>query len=554
MRFHKSNIANIARVLAPLTLIPLFACFQPPVATPRTTVTQETNVRVEQNIKNKVDVLFMVDNSSSMDPMQLELRNRFSDFFTVFTQLAASGTYADMQIGVVTSDYGAGDTAEPGATSTSGCQASPGGQRGILQTGPSPVATNPPAGCMPPTGGVPFIKYAFSAGAPTTNLPNGTDATALINEFTCMASVGAGGCGFEHQLESVYQALRNTKENAGFLRSDALLTVVFVTNEDDGSAPPTAKFYEQTDDPMGTGMYGQYTTYRQTRFAVDCGGMAIPYGSNMDMTNLMGCAAAPNPMMDVNNAFDISRYISFFTLPAAQGGVKDDPQDVILVGIDGPETPFSTVVIDNTQPITPYHLCASPTLSTMCNFALQHSCENSAQPAFFADPAVRLNFVIDSVMNHRVTSICGDDPTKTPDFTDAMQKLAELISSQIGPGCLNSPVASRADGTPDCDVEDVTANPDGTTSIAEVASCAENSNMTPCWALNDLLGQYQMQGCVPPPGPAPASCKLPLSCQPVTNPVDMKQQLASISINRGGTPPPNNTTARVSCATIASSQ
>jgi hypothetical protein len=49
-----------------------------------------------------------------------------------------------------------------------------------------------------------------------------------------------------------------------------------------------------------------------------------------------------------------------------------------------------------------------------------------------------------------------------------MQQLGQLISSQIGPGCLKSPVASRADGTPDCEVEDVTANPDGTTSIAEI--------------------------------------------------------------------------------------
>ena len=119
-----------------------------------------------------------------------------------------------------------------------------------------------------------------------------------------------------------------------------------------------------------------------------------------------------------------------------------------------------------------------------------------------------------------------------------MQQLGELISSQIGPGCLNSPVASRADGTPDCEVEDVTANPDGTTSIIEIASCAENNNMPPCWQLNDLLSQYQMQGCVPPPGPPPVACKLPLSCQPVTNPVDSKQQLASMSINRGGNPAP----------------
>lgn len=537
---------KLVRMMAPLGLIPLFACLGPPVESPRTTVTQETNVRVEQNIKNKVDVLFMVDNSISMDPMQIELRARFGDFFKVFEDLAASGTYADMHIGVITSDFGAGDAGG------GGCDPYGGGQKGILQTLPSPKATNPPANCMPPTG-QPFISYAFTAGGtPVSNLPNGNDPTALVSEFTCMASVGAAGCGFEHQLESVYSALHNTKENAGFLRSDALLTVVFVTNEDDGSAPQVAKFYEQTTDPSGTSMYGQYTTYRQTRFAVECGGMDIPYG--MPTGLLTNCASKPNPMnTDASTAYDISRYINFFKLPAAQGGVKVDPQDVILVALDGPETPFQTILADPTKGQTPYQMCPSPMLSTNCIVALQHSCENTVQPGFFADPGVRMNAVVSSVTNHKISSICGDDLTKAPDFSNAMEQLGQLISSQIGPGCLNSPVANRADGTPDCTVEDVTANKDGTTSIVEIPSCAENGSMPPCWQLNDLLSQYTMQGCVAPPGPEPASCKLPLSCQPVVNPVDMKKQLASVSINRGGQPPPASTTARVSCATIASS-
>jgi hypothetical protein len=542
-----SRNRKLIRSVAPLALVPLCACFGPPVASPRTTVTQETNVRVQQNLKNKVDVLFMVDNSSSMDPMQLELRARFGDFFKVFEDLAASGTFADLHIGVVTSDYGAGDAGG------GGCDPYGGGQRGFLQTLPSPKAINPPANCMAPTG-APFISYKFNDGAPpTTNLPNGSDTTALVSEFTCMASVGAAGCGFEHQLESVYQALRNTKENAGFLRDDALLTVVFVTNEDDGSAPPQAKFYEQTNDPAGTNMYGQYATYRQTRFAVDCGGMQIPYG--MPVGPLTGCAAAPNPMnADPSTAFDISRYISFFTLAAAQGGVKVDPQDVILVGIDGPESPFETILYDPAQGNAPYHACPTPMLSQNCTEALQHSCENGPQPGFFADPPVRLNAVINSVMNHKVASICGDDLTKAPDYTNAMHQLGELIGGHLKPACINAPVANRADdGTPDCIVEDVTANPNGTTTTVEIPSCAENGNTTPCWQLDDLLAQYQMQGCVPPPGPAPPSCKLPLDCQPVTNPVDGKQQLASVSINRGGQMPPANTTARVSCATVASS-
>ena len=103
------------------------ACLNPPVESPTTTVVQDTPVRVPQNEQNQIDVLFMVDNSPSMDAMQTELKNHFSDFFAVFQDLATQGTYADLHIGVVTSDYGAGDS--PGG----GCAASPGGQNGLLQ-------------------------------------------------------------------------------------------------------------------------------------------------------------------------------------------------------------------------------------------------------------------------------------------------------------------------------------------------------------------------------------------------------------------------------------
>ncbi|HEY2745096.1 MAG TPA: hypothetical protein VGL86_10755 [Polyangia bacterium] len=542
-------MGNLARSAAPLLWLPLAACLSPPVASPRTTVTQESTGNFGQDIKSKVDILFMIDNSISMDPMQIELRQRFGDFFQVFQDLAdTDGTFADLHIGVVTSDYGAGDLAG------NGCDASPGGQRGLLQTIPSPKATNPPTGCLPPVG-KPYIAYAFgsgtAAGAPTTNLPNGTDAAALVDEFTCMASVGAAGCGFEHQLESVYAALHDhaDTDNAGFLRADALLAVVFVTNEDDGSAPPAAKFYENNGDTSGTTALGQFTTYRQTRFAVDCGAKPIPYGMPDDM--LTDCAPAPNPTADPSLAYDVSRYISFFTKPAALGGVKVDPNDVILVGIMGPTAPFQTrlIVPGSTQ----YQDCPSPMLSSSCLEALDHSCTNHVQPGFFADPAVRLAAVIGSAANQQISSICGDDVNATPDFTSAMKKVGELIGKALQPACINAPVASRRDGTPDCVVEDVTTNGDGSTHTAIIPSCAENGDAPPCWQLVDLLSQYQMQGCVVPPAMSPPSCKLPASCQPVTNPVDGTQQLASIAIDRGGVPAAANTAAHVDCATIASS-
>jgi hypothetical protein len=461
------------------------ACLSPPVNSPKSNVIQDTPVRVPQNSKNKVDVLFMIDNSSSMDAMQTQLKARFGDFFGVFADLAKSGTYADLQIGVVTSDFGAGDQ----DSVNGGCNRYSGGQHGYLQA----IGAAAAAGCMPPKNSLPYIQYAFdpNGGPPTSNLPAGQD---LVQTFTCMASVGATGCGFEHQLESVYSALKNNQQNAGFIRPDALLTVVFVTNEDDGSAASNAVFYEERAD---TNVYGAYDTYRQSRFAVECDGGLMPYTDNMGdgMPQLFNtCTAATNPMAtNTGRAYDLSRYETLFNQPLARGGIKTTANDVILVGIDGPEAPVQTVLVQkNTglgQQPNPKYVPCGPTLSDSCIMRLDHSCQNVATTqslAFFADPAVRLNAVINSAKFHKVASICGDDLTKEPDYSTALQALAQLISSQISPGCIAAPLTNLA--TPDCSVQDITENNDGTESPLRVPSCASNGNKAPCWKIEVKSG------------------------------------------------------------------
>jgi hypothetical protein len=236
--------------------------------------------------------------------------------------------------------------------------------------------------------------------------------------------------------------------------------------------------------------------------------------------------------------------INFYTKPAAQGGVKVDPNDVILVAITAPKDPVGVTI---TMP------CADQVNTPSCPI-LNHSCVAASDPThFFGDPAVRLSTVVSSAAHNNLTSICDTD------YTAAINALGDLIVSAIGAGCLNSPIANRADGTPDCVVTDVTANPDGSTTTKEVPSCAENNHTVPCWQEIDKLMQYTQQGCTPPGTPPPATCKLPPTCQPVTNPLDGKQQLVTISIDRGldatgvANPAPPGTTANVSCATIASS-
>ena len=46
----RSRTWKLVRLVAPIGLIPLFACLAPPVESPKTTVTQETSVRVEQSV------------------------------------------------------------------------------------------------------------------------------------------------------------------------------------------------------------------------------------------------------------------------------------------------------------------------------------------------------------------------------------------------------------------------------------------------------------------------------------------------------------------------
>src|SRR5438874_1411753 len=97
LRRSSSDSACAAEPTAATALagLALGSCNSPPLETPNTQVKQQTPIRVAQNLKNKVDVLFLIDNSNSMDAMQAELRMKFFQFFKVFSDLASQGTLAD---------------------------------------------------------------------------------------------------------------------------------------------------------------------------------------------------------------------------------------------------------------------------------------------------------------------------------------------------------------------------------------------------------------------------------------------------------------------------
>jgi hypothetical protein len=137
-----------------------------------------------------VDILFMIDNSGSMDEEQANLAANFGAFIDLIV-----ATRADFRIAIISSDMV--DPAQSGR----------------------------------------FLAKPNNPKILTANTPN------LKTIFSENAQLGTMGDGFEKGLAAIKAALSPPlidNENAGFLRPDAILAVVVLSDEEDCSHPPGA--------------------------------------------------------------------------------------------------------------------------------------------------------------------------------------------------------------------------------------------------------------------------------------------------------------------------
>jgi hypothetical protein len=207
----------------------------------------------------KIDLLFMLDNSSSTEPPRASLA-------TYFANLAVPLADYDLHIGFVTSDMGAGVFTPPSCDPI-------GGDQGMLQSQRN-GAICATAGLIDPNAR--FLSYtpAPDGGAPAVNFTG-----SLADAFACHAMIREGSCNFEHQLASVRAALDGCEipggctqpANEGFLRADSLLAVVMLTDEDDCSAPPDSTLFDPSDHTLDS-VLGPLTSYRCFEFGNLCGG------------------------------------------------------------------------------------------------------------------------------------------------------------------------------------------------------------------------------------------------------------------------------------------
>ena len=302
------------------------------------------------DINRKVDILFVIDDSPSMADKQANLKANFPNFINVLNTIA--GGLPDVHLGVVTSDLGSsgadGMTAPSiGGTAQGGCSGQ--GKAGALQTYGTTLVTGKYISDAPP---------AAAGGMRMTNY-TGTLAAA----FSAIASAGANGCGFEQHIEAAKRALQPTNTaNAGFLRSEAYLAVIFVADEDDCSMEHATLL--STD----TTQLGPLQSFRCTRYGITCD----TGGADENAMNQIGPKGACHSNENSQYLTKISDYVTFF-----KGLKPDDPTRVIMGGIVGVTTPVETEL-------------RAPSGSTTAIPALAHSCTytDSSNQAEVGDPAI----------------------------------------------------------------------------------------------------------------------------------------------------------------------
>jgi len=153
----------------------------------------------------KVDFLFVVDDSGSMAANQAQLLASFPGFIDAMRD-ALAGVVDSYHVGVITSDAYSGNA--PGCTAIGDLVTQTEGYNSSDQV------------CTPFADGNRFA----------------TENDDLEEVFPCMAQVGTSGSPIEQPVTALIASLDPSKSgpdgcNAGFLRDDAILVVVIVTDD-----------------------------------------------------------------------------------------------------------------------------------------------------------------------------------------------------------------------------------------------------------------------------------------------------------------------------------
>ncbi|MCA9680238.1 MAG: VWA domain-containing protein [Kofleriaceae bacterium] len=380
------------------------------------------NLSFTVDLNRNLDLLFVVDNSGSMEREQLQITENFKRMIEVLETLP--GGLPNIHLGVVSTDVGAGAscvTPSPGP--------------GVLRN----AAMVP--GCTPPSGR--YIEDVDDGNGGRARNYTG----ALDDTFACIATLGTDGCGFEQPLEALRLALSpSTTLNSGFLRDDAILAVVILSDEDDCSAFNPDLFTSNTD------VLGPRENFRCFEQGIECDGVD---------PHTEGVRENCVPRSDSPYITPIEEYVDFLR------GLKRSDNQLVVAGILGDASP---VRIGRNE---------------RNNLDVLRSCDigvNDPQGAF---PPIRTDALLAQFPRSVRTRICDAD------LSPAIVEVAQVIRDSLLPACV---LGNLVDANPavagiqaDCSVVETQHPGAADEATAILPQCGPtnpaDAPTTPCWSI-----------------------------------------------------------------------
>jgi hypothetical protein len=444
-------------------------------------------------VTKDVDVLFVIDNSGSMGAAQASLSAGFPAFLDV---LEAEDVGANYRIGVTTTDNGNPycETTGPeaGKLQMSSCRS-----RQSEFVFPNPPTDVTAIACtdlcdiddldiQPTTTDLdpePRPRPWLENIEGKTNLPDadgdGTPDYTTVQAFQCFGPQGLAGCGFEAHLESMYKALlRSEKEDEpqyGFVRSNAILSVVIVTDEVDCSynsdygsifLPADMGGNEVFWEPEPTGVTptGFPSSAVCWNAGVACTGGPGAYdechAENYDLDGNVGAAD------DAAVLHPLSRYIGFMEDLEDQKRDFTPNAEVLVALIAGVPAGYETEQAELVY--------ADATGQEQHDFGIGAGCVNGE---LHARPPVRERELAEAFEvggQRNVYSICAND------FAPALDSIADSIRDQLRPTCMPACVADTNPVTgdvvdPSCSLIQQSPRPEGGIDELDIPECDDGA-------------------------------------------------------------------------------
>jgi hypothetical protein len=411
-------------------------------------------------VNKKVDVLLVIDNSGSMGDEQANLAANFGPFIE---KLEAAG--ADYRIGITTTDLGG-----------KGCSGGTGGQLSLSSCLDRPetfvfkqedqfeVACA--AHCLHDGAALTVRPSVISADgealprpwiesyAGVSNLPADIDT---LEAFQCFAPQGISGCGWESPLEAIARALDNMQNperpEYGFLRPDALLAVLVVTDEVDCSITPGMKDALFEDKTFWSG--DLLTSAVCWNAGVQCSGES-PFETCWDVNLDANGEETDDPSQMVLRP--VSRYVERLEAVAASKLAGREVSVSVIAGVpEGYSSGAAEIVYANASETS----FAEPNdFQTL--FGIGAGCQTEVNDTIqSAVPPVRLKVLAEAFVGsglpegaRNIYSVCAED------YTPAILDIVAGIEVELPPACFSGCVRDVDSSTEEldysCDVLEAT--------------------------------------------------------------------------------------------------